>query len=117
VQGFDRVGAPGAETLVVAMDCAAHPVQVHAIRAGKAPQRLERFNDELLARVSFGETREVTVKGALGDKVQMFLTFPPRFDAKKKHLSYCRFRLLPVIRRMVRWRFRQTDCFRLAIEH
>ena len=32
-----------------------------------------------------GETREVSFKGALGDPVQMFLTFPPRFDPKRKH--------------------------------
>ena len=84
VQGFDLGGAPGAQTLVVAIDCAAHPVQVHAIRAGAAV-RLERFNDECLASVRLGETREVTLRGARGDAVQMFVTFPPRFDAHRKH--------------------------------
>ena len=60
---------PGVQTIVVAADCAAHPAQVHAIRAGAA-RRLERFNDEALARVAVGETREVTVRGARRDKVQ-----------------------------------------------
>jgi dipeptidyl aminopeptidase/acylaminoacyl peptidase len=84
VQGFDIGGPPGDETIVVAADCAAHPVQVHAIRAGTA-RRIDRFNDERMAGVALGETREVTLRGALGDEVQMFLTFPPRFDPRRKH--------------------------------
>jgi dipeptidyl aminopeptidase/acylaminoacyl peptidase len=84
VQGFDVAGAAGDETIAVAMDCAAHPVQVHAIRDGKA-LRLEKFNDPQMARLKFGETREVTVRGARGDPVQMILTFPPRFDPKRKY--------------------------------
>ncbi len=85
VQGFDIAGSAGDETIVVAVDCAAHPARVHAIRSGRPPCRLERFNDATLARVALGETREVSFKGALGDTVQMFLTFPPRFDPRKKH--------------------------------
>ena len=85
VQGFDLAGPAGDETMVVAIDCAAHPVQVHAIRAGRPPRRLERFNDAVLSRVLLGETREVTVEGALGDAVQVFLAFPPLFDPRRKH--------------------------------
>ena len=84
VQGFDVGGPPGGETIVVGIDGAAHPVQVHAIRAGRA-WRLERFNDERMARVRLGETREVTLRGARGEAVQMFVTFPPRFDASRKY--------------------------------
>ena len=84
VQGFDVGGPPGDETIVVALDCAAHPVQVHAVRSGTA-RRLERFNDERIARLDLGETREVTLRGARGDEVQMFVTFPPRFDPRRKH--------------------------------
>ncbi len=84
VQGFDIGGAAGDDTIVVAIDSAAHPVQVHAIRAGRA-RRLERFNDERMAKLRLGETREVAFKGALGDAVQMFVTFPPRFDPRRKH--------------------------------
>jgi dipeptidyl aminopeptidase/acylaminoacyl peptidase len=84
VQGFDVGGPPGDETIVVAADSAAFPAQVHAIRSGAA-RRIERFNDEPMARVILGETREVTLRGALGDDVQMFLTFPPRFDPRRKH--------------------------------
>jgi dipeptidyl aminopeptidase/acylaminoacyl peptidase len=80
VQGFDVAG----DTIAFAIDCAKHPVQVHALRGG-ATQRLERFNDEILSRVALGETREITVKGALGDPVQAFVTFPPRFNPRRKH--------------------------------
>lgn len=84
IQGFDIGGPPGGETIVVAIDSVAHPVQVHAVRAGAA-RRLERFNDEVMARVGLGETREVALRGARGDAVQMFVTFPPGFDARRKH--------------------------------
>jgi len=80
VQGFDVAG----DVIVVGLDCASHPVQVHAVRGG-ATQRLERFNDTLTERMALGETREITVKGALGDPVQVFLTFPPRFNPRRKH--------------------------------
>jgi dipeptidyl aminopeptidase/acylaminoacyl peptidase len=80
VQGFDVAE----QVLLVAIDSASHPVQVHAVKHGAA-QRLERFNDAIMARVALGETREVTVKGALGDPVQMFLTLPPRFAPRRKH--------------------------------
>ena len=83
VQGFDVPrGRDG--PLVVAVDSASNPVQVHAID-GAATRRLERFNDEIMARVALGETREVTLKGALGDPVQVILTFPPRFDRRRRH--------------------------------
>ncbi len=81
VQGFDV----GDGVLVVAEDSALHPVRVLALREGAPPRRLEQFNDELLGGVSLGEVREVRFKGALGDEVQMWLTFPPGFDARRQH--------------------------------
>ena len=84
IQGFDVGGAPGADTVVVVGDGASHPAQVHAVRAGRA-RRIDRFNDAILNGVALGETREVVFRGALGDPVQMFLTFPPRFDPKRKY--------------------------------
>jgi dipeptidyl aminopeptidase/acylaminoacyl peptidase len=81
VQAFDAA----ADAVVVAADSATHPVRVSAGREGTALRRLETFNDRLLAGVAFGEVREVSVTGASGDAVQMWLVFPPGFDAKKKH--------------------------------
>jgi len=81
IQAFDVV----AGLIVTASDSALHPVRVHAHRAGGQALRLERFNDALLAKRQLGEVSEVSVKGALGEPVQMWLTFPPGFDARKKH--------------------------------
>ena len=81
VQGFDV----GADVVVVAEDTALHPVRVHALREGAAPRRLESFNDEILRGLSLGEVKEVNIQGAQGEDVQMWLTFPPAFDARQKH--------------------------------
>jgi len=64
---------------------------VHAQRDGQAPQRIEQFNDALLARLKLGAVEEVSYTGAsmtgqgAGDPVQMWLTYPPNFDPKKKY--------------------------------
>jgi dipeptidyl aminopeptidase/acylaminoacyl peptidase len=84
IQGFDVAGMKDDELVAVAIDSASHPVQVHAIRGGRA-RRLEKFNDERMAKVRLGETREARVRGAQGDAIQVFLTFPPRFDPARKH--------------------------------
>ncbi|MDP2004566.1 MAG: S9 family peptidase [Rubrivivax sp.] len=84
VQGFDLAG----DTLALLTDSSTHPPRVLARHGDAAPLRLEHFNDVLLAGVAFGESREVTLQGAGGDAVQMWLVFPPGMDpdkAKKKH--------------------------------
>ena len=81
VQSFDIAG----DTLVVLADGFKHPPRALARTAAAAARRLEHFNDALLAGVAFGDTREVTVQGACGDEVQMWLVFPPGFDERKKH--------------------------------
>jgi dipeptidyl aminopeptidase/acylaminoacyl peptidase len=84
VQSFDVARTGADEIILVAIDSASHPAQVHAVSNG-ATRRLERFNDDVMQRVALGETREVSFRGALGETVQMFLTFPPRFDPRRKH--------------------------------
>ncbi|MET0517975.1 MAG: S9 family peptidase [Burkholderiaceae bacterium] len=83
VQGFELAG----ELIVSASDSARHPLRLHALPAdgSQPPRRLESFNDALLARRALGELREVWLKGALGDPLQMWLTLPVGFDPKKKH--------------------------------
>ena len=72
------------DQVVVAADSALHPPRVLALGAGAGeaatPRRLERFNDALLSRRRLGVQREVTVTGAQGDPVQLWLTFPPGVD-------------------------------------
>ncbi|KQW40402.1 S9 family peptidase [Rhizobacter sp. Root404] len=81
VQAFDVAGG----VIVASADTLMHPARVHAVRDGQAPLRLDTFNDALLATLRLGDCEEVTFKGALGEPVQMWLTYPPRFDSKKKH--------------------------------
>ena len=83
VQGFDiRAGR-----LVVCRDSHRHPPQVWTLGTApdESPRRLERFNDALLAQRCLGEQREVTITGALGEPVQLWLTFPVDFDPRRKH--------------------------------
>ena len=81
VQGFDVAGS----SVVMLADSATHPARVLARPGLGEAIRLENFNDPLLAGVAFGEVRETSVTGALGEPVQMWLVFPPGFDARKKH--------------------------------
>ncbi len=47
-------------------------------------RRIETLNDARLAAHAFGRHEEVTIQGARGDDVQMWLVYPPDFDPKKK---------------------------------
>lgn len=80
LHGFDVAG----DLVVTAADALHHPARIHAQRLGSrdAPLRLERFNDELLAPFEFSPAKEVEIRGAKGEPVQMWLTFPPGFAHK-----------------------------------
>ncbi|MDH5372804.1 MAG: S9 family peptidase [Acidimicrobiia bacterium] len=43
-------------------------------------ERVTRFSDEVLADVAFGAVEELTLEGADGQAVQVFVVFPPDFD-------------------------------------
>ena len=79
VQTFDVAS----DVIASVADALMHPARVHAVRDGHAPLRIEAFNDALLASLRLGEVEEVMVEGALGEPVQMWLTYPPGFDRKK----------------------------------
>jgi dipeptidyl aminopeptidase/acylaminoacyl peptidase len=83
VQAFDAAG----DTLVWLADSARHPARLWAVRGDAEPRRLERFNDAALAGVAMGEVRDIEIAGAGGEPVQVWLTFPPGFDPKKKHAA------------------------------
>ncbi len=81
VSGYDKK----AGTLVTLADAIDHPALLHAHLPGEAPRRIEQFNDSLLKALASGLSEEVWFKGAQDDPVQMWLTYPPGFDAKKKY--------------------------------
>ncbi|MBT9488970.1 MAG: S9 family peptidase [Rubrivivax sp.] len=80
VQAFDKA----AGTLVTLADAVDHPPELHVHLPGEPAQRIEHFNDALMATLATGRTEEISVRGALGDDVQVWLTYPPGFDAKAK---------------------------------
>ncbi|MET0552722.1 MAG: S9 family peptidase [Vicinamibacteria bacterium] len=56
-------------------------------RGGEAT-KLSTFNDALLSKVAWGSYESVTYKGAGGADIQMWVNYPPGFDAKKKYPVY-----------------------------
>jgi dipeptidyl aminopeptidase/acylaminoacyl peptidase len=61
------------------------PSALFAIGAGgQGEQSLEALNAKVLARHAFGETREYTIRGSGGEPIQLWVTYPPNFDPKKK---------------------------------
>lgn len=81
VQQFDLAGG----VIATVADALDHPARVHAHRAGEPPRRLERFNDDLFATLKLGAHEDVTVAGANGEPVQMWVVYPPGFDARRKY--------------------------------
>jgi dipeptidyl aminopeptidase/acylaminoacyl peptidase len=87
VSAFDKT----AGTLVTLADSALHPARLHAHVADEKPLRLETFNDDRMESLELGRVEEQWVSGASasgaaeGDPVQMWLVYPPDFDAKKKY--------------------------------
>ena len=65
---------------------ATHPAEVYALDAGRlVPRRLTRFNDALLAGFDLGRSESREITGANGDRIQMWVTYPPGFDPAGKY--------------------------------
>ena len=60
------------------------PTLVSLAKNGAATQ-LSKFNDDALAGLDQGRVESVTYKGARGDDIQMWVVYPPGFDASKKY--------------------------------
>ena len=83
ITGFDR--AADGSVLVYARDTAQHPPALFAARGdGSGERAIETLNRALLARHALGRVEEMTIEGWHGEPVQMFVTFPPRFDPKRR---------------------------------
>jgi dipeptidyl aminopeptidase/acylaminoacyl peptidase len=61
------------------------PPTLVAIAKNGAATKLSKFNDDALAGVDQGKVESVTYKGARGDDIQMWVVYPPGFDASKKY--------------------------------
>jgi dipeptidyl aminopeptidase/acylaminoacyl peptidase len=61
------------------------PNTLHRINSdGTGLTKLSHFNDALLSELQMGDYEDVTFKGARGDDVQMYITYPPNFDPDQK---------------------------------
>ena len=69
---FDGLSVADDGTLVARNQSAVYPPRVVRISAkGKGTQRLDQFNDEILANVDMGSYESVTYTGADGEEIQM----------------------------------------------
>jgi dipeptidyl aminopeptidase/acylaminoacyl peptidase len=60
------------------------PAVYAAATDGTGARKIETFNDELTAQWQLGDVKEVVYKGWQGEPVQMWVVYPPGFDAQKK---------------------------------
>ncbi|MFG6447083.1 S9 family peptidase [Roseateles sp. BYS180W] len=83
-----------AGTLVLLHDSALHPSRLSVLEqegqegqeaATQRLRRIESFNDTLLQNLKLGRCEEQWFKGAQGDDVQMWVTYPPGFSARRQY--------------------------------
>jgi len=60
------------------------PPAVFFTDPARGERRIDRFNDDVMAGVRLGEVREFEIRGWKGEKVQMWVIYPPDFDPKRK---------------------------------
>ena len=84
VQALAVAGAGAGATVLSVRDGAGHPARAY-LHHGGTERRLDRFNDALLRRVNLGRTEVHEVPGAQGDAVQLWVTYPPGFDRRRRH--------------------------------
>ncbi|HVJ51075.1 MAG TPA: S9 family peptidase [Aliidongia sp.] len=73
------------KTLAYLRAAMVHPPALFAADAdGGKERQIERFNTRLLGQLTLTEPETVTIKGAGGDPVQMWILPPPGFDKKAK---------------------------------
>ena len=71
--------------IVFVRDTALHPPALFAAAGdGTAERPIESHNRALLARHAVCDVQEFTIEGFHGEPVQMFVTYPPGFDPKRK---------------------------------
>lgn len=80
---LSAAGAGAETTLVFTRASLAAPAEVYALSQGKA-HNVSEVNTALLAKLDIPKPESVTVDGAGGTPMQMWIMKPPHFDADKK---------------------------------
>lgn len=71
--------------LVFLQETTSRAPELFALDASGKPRQLTRFNDALFAGLELGKVESHTFTGAGGDPVQMWVIYPPGFDARRKY--------------------------------
>ena len=79
-----RVG-PDGRTLIYELSGFNQPPELMRLAPGAEPQRITHINDALLQGIEISAPESVTVAGAGGTPVQMWILKPPHFDPAKKY--------------------------------
>jgi len=83
ITGFDV--AKSGKRIVFSRQSMLQPAALFAVDAdGRSERALDSPNRAQVARIAFGAVREFTIKGWGGEPVQIWVTYPPNFDPKKK---------------------------------
>lgn len=83
---FDGLSIADDGTLVARNQSAVYPPRVVRVsKNGKSVERLDQFNDEILADVDMGSRESVTYIGADGNEIQMWVHYPPGFDSRRQY--------------------------------
>ena len=80
VGDFDLSG----EAVAFVRNTMSTPPAVYWSAPGENERRIDALNGALMGRLKLGEVREFQIDGFNGDKVQMWVVYPPDFDPAKK---------------------------------
>jgi dipeptidyl aminopeptidase/acylaminoacyl peptidase len=83
VSGFAQ--SKRGDIIAFTRDTASHPPALFAAAGdGRSERPIESLNRALLERHALGDVGEIVVDGWQGEPVQVFVTYPPGFDPKRK---------------------------------
>jgi len=83
---YDQLSIAANGTLLGRNQSFVYPPRVVRIdTASGSARRLDTFNDELMSGIEMGSYESVTYKGADGADIQMWVQYPPGFDANSKY--------------------------------
>jgi dipeptidyl aminopeptidase/acylaminoacyl peptidase len=73
-----------AGTIAFVRNSMSTPPAVFVLDSAGHERRIDRFNDAVMGKLELGAVKEFEIRGWKGEKVQMWVVYPPGFDAKKK---------------------------------
>ena len=91
--GISKLATEGTNTeidsengqLVFLNETSSRAPELFTLDAAGKPRQLTRFNEALFAGLDLGKVESHEFQGAGGDTVQLWVTYPPGFDPKKKY--------------------------------